>query len=350
MQAREAPEQGAVMEILARTAAANGLDGLAERLRRVEALAADDLARVADDLVAISRTGDGGPVSSSVHRMVSLPGKRLRPLCVALCARLGDGGGDATRHLAVAAEIVHGATLLHDDVVDLGETRRGAPTARLVYGNAASVFAGDWMLVEALRRVQLAGIPGLLDSLLSTVEEMIGAESLQLEGRGVLKAERSRWERIARGKTAALFSWACRAGSRAGGLDEGAVDSLGAFGVHLGMAFQLVDDVLDFEGNQEATGKQLFSDLREGKLTLPLAIGIERRPSLAAELGDWLAEPDAPSDRLLTSLRETGAFEECRQEAERTTEAAITALSRLPDGAVRDALETMALAALHRDR
>src|SRR5262249_22155884 len=148
------------------------------------------------------------------------------PLCVALAARAGNGFGAAARQLAVAVELVHTATLLHDDVVDVGDTRRGAPAARVVYGNAASIFAGDWLLVEALRRVRAAAVPDALDRLLDIIEEMIMAESTQLDRRGVMVADRAAYFRVVEGKTASLFRWALWAGGRAGGLDERACRAL----------------------------------------------------------------------------------------------------------------------------
>src|SRR5213076_2069185 len=175
-----------------------------------------DLAACEAGLALVARGTD--VVSRSVGHLLDLDGKRLRPLCVALGARAGAGFTGPARELAVAVELVHTATLLHDDVVDLGEKRRGADTARAVYGNAASIFAGDWLLIEALRRVRHAGVRGLLDRLLDVIEEMIIAESVQLEGRRRADLGRAAWMRVAEGKTASLFRWAMLAGGRAGGL------------------------------------------------------------------------------------------------------------------------------------
>src|SRR5439155_11378446 len=125
-----------------------------------------------------------------------LRGKHLRPLCVALASRLGAGFTAPARSLAVAVELVHSATLLHDDVVDVADRRRGEPSARIVYGNAASIFAGDWLLVAALRRIAATGIDGLLERMLAVIDDMIAAESLQLERRGRLAGDRDDYFRI----------------------------------------------------------------------------------------------------------------------------------------------------------
>jgi octaprenyl-diphosphate synthase len=162
-------------------------------------------------------------VQAAAHHLLDLGGKHLRPMCVALAAKCGAGFGPTARQLAIAVELVHTATLLHDDVVDVADTRRGQPAARTIYGNAASIFAGDWLLVEALRRVRGAGDLGLLDEMLAIIEEMILAESIQLERRGQIDGDVADYYRVAEGKTAALFRWAMRAGARAGGCDDAAV-------------------------------------------------------------------------------------------------------------------------------
>src|SRR5690606_25678383 len=184
------------------------------------------------------------------------------------------------RDLAVACELVHAATLLHDDVIDEGTERRGAPAARVIYGNSASVLAGDALFTEALRLVGRAGVPGLLDELLTVIAEMVDAEALQLERRGRLDLSREAYLRVIRGKTATLFRWALRAGGGAAGLGAGQVDALGEAGASLGLAFQLTDDLLDLDGDPAVTGKDALADLRQGKVTWPVILACEREPDL----------------------------------------------------------------------
>ena len=237
--------------------------------------------------------------------------------------------------LAVAVALVHNATLLHDDVIDQGALRRGAPTSRMLYGNAASVYAGDWLLVEALRRVVRAGIPGLLESLLSTIDEMIAGEAIQLERRGKLVADPSAYFQIIEKKTASLFRYAMAAGARAGGLGPNETRALEAYGRHLGLAFQLIDDALDLSGETESTGKALFTDLREGKLTYPLLIGLERDPDLHGMVQEALAREEEPlpaglGARIQRALNESGALPATTRLAEQHVAEARAALAAVP--------------------
>ena len=331
-----------------------GLHGLAARLSDLHAWIAADMAGFADELAVVER--GASVVHRSAHHLLELGGKHLRPMCVALAAKLGDGFGDAGRQLAVAVEMIHSATLLHDDVIDLGDTRRGKPSARMVYGNAASIFAGDWLLVQALQRVQRAELPGLLDVTLATIDEMIRAEAVQLENRGRINTRRDDYFAVVEGKTAALFRWAMYAGARAGWLDEAACRSLERFGMHLGVAFQTVDDLLDFTGDTRVTGKALFTDLREGKMTYPLIVAVERDASLAPVLEQIIAgpadEPPPPplSRRVTDALERSGGLDECLALARSRAAEAVACLSGFADGPGRRALETVAEATVHREK
>ncbi len=293
-------------------------------------------------------------VHKSAHHLLEIAGKRLRPMCVVLASKLGNGLDEKTREFGVAVELVHCATLLHDDVVDAGEQRRGAPAARTLYGNAASIFAGDWLLVDALRRVRAAEMPDVLTRLLDIIDEMIFAEAIQLENRGHLDARMSTYMKVVEGKTAALFRWAMFAGARAGGLDPRACKAVEEYGLHLGVAFQLIDDHLDYAGDGATTGKSPFADLREGKMTHPVLVALEREPSLLPVLEEVVnGNPDDATEkaktRLLTALHETGALESTREVAVREAEAACRALGDLPDSRARDALFTVARATVHRE-
>jgi len=267
------------------------------------------------------------------------------------------------RHVAVACELVHASTLLHDDVIDLAPSRRGLATARSELGNAASIFGGDWLLIEALRRVHAAGVSDTLERLLETIEEMIRAESLQLERRGSLETSEEVYFRIVEGKSAVLFRWALYAGGRAGGLDSGDSAALAEFGSHLGVAFQMTDDLLDYAGRQGATGKALFTDLREGKMTYPLILGRDRDPELEPLLRRVIqgSQDGVPleatidpmtSSTILVRLRECGALDSCRKVAEDRIHRALAALGRLSDPhcEAAAALGLVARSTLHRDR
>jgi octaprenyl-diphosphate synthase len=340
------------MTRLGEVSSRHGQDALADQLLSLAAFVHTDLETVEQSLAQIERpatlVGDTG------RHLLGLAGKRLRPLCVALAARIGNGFTPQALDLAVAVELVHNATLLHDDVVDLAMTRRGSVTARAEYGNAASIFAGDWLLVEALRRVHRTGIPGRLESLLATIEEMIFAESLQLENRGRFDSGRQVYFRVAEGKTAALFRWAMYSGGLAGELEEKQCLALDTFGRHLGIAFQITDDLLDLTGDEAETGKSLFTDLQEGKMTYPLILAVERDPELRPLLEHIAGrspedEPDLELCRqVLAALRETGAAESCRELASRRAAEAVDCLRVLPEGRATRALSVVAEATVNR--
>jgi octaprenyl-diphosphate synthase len=321
--------------------AAAGAHALADQLGDLRTWLVADLREVERALADLDLADT--PVHRSAGHLLALGGKRLRPVCVLLAARCGPErvGLDAQR-LAMAVELVHGATLLHDDVVDLGEERRGAPAARLLYGNAASIFAGDWLLVEALARVRAANRLDMLDELLDVLRRMLDAEALQLVLRGRTDATMADYLRVVDGKTAALFRWALRAGGRAGGLPPAACDALGDFGQYLGLAFQIIDDTLDFTGDPRVVGKTLLADVREGKATWPWLVAVERDPGLAELLGR------EPGPTLAARVQATGALADARAEAERWSLLAVARLAQVPAGPARDLLESVAIEALGR--
>ena len=203
---------GGPLDQLASVSGSRGALDLRERLVTLGRWVRADLVEFEAELSVLPR--GARVVHHAAHHLLDLRGKHLRPLCVALASRFGDGFTPRARGLAMAVELVHTATLLHDDVVDVAERRRGQPAACVVYGNAASIFAGDWLLVAALRRIAACGYDGLLDKMLAPIGLMIMAASLQLERRGRVDADPTEYCRIVEGKTAALFRWAMIAGAR----------------------------------------------------------------------------------------------------------------------------------------
>lgn len=342
-----------VLGVLDGVSQQEGLPDLAAALARLRDYVGEDLVQVEQALQSVPRAKD--VVGRSLEHLLTLEGKRLRPLCVALSSRIADPSRPAPVNLATAVELVHSATLLHDDVVDAGTMRRGRPTARVMYGNAASVFAGDWLLIEALRRVQQAKLPEVTNNLLETIDEMIRAEALQLECRGRLVFDEATYFSIIEGKTAALFRWAMFAGGRAGGLDEAGCAALQAYGMDLGVAFQIVDDALDLVGDAAQTGKALFSDLHEGKMTFPLLVGAARDPALPGLVEEAMATeaggitPKA-ARRVMDSLHRTEALAATQARAEAFARRARGHLTALRDGSAKDALVLVAEAAVHRNK
>ncbi|MEE2903277.1 MAG: polyprenyl synthetase family protein [Myxococcota bacterium] len=346
------PAESSLLGRLSRLSGENGSETVSRRLSNLKSILTKDLARVE---AALSEVVTPEHIAGqSASQLLSLSGKRLRPLCVALAARTGSGFNPAALNIGVAVELVHSATLLHDDVVDVGTTRRNQPCARLLYGNAAAIFGGDWLLVAALRRVIASGLSGAVDEVLDVIEKMIEAEAMQLEARGSLDFDIKNYMRIIEGKTAVLFHWAMGAGARAGEQTDEAVQALENYGRNLGLAFQIVDDTLDLTGEAAVTGKALFTDLREGKMTYPLIIGAQRDKGLVAMLEE-VNTNDAADElsldlrhSILGSLVNSGAVETSMAFARDLSDQARKSLSALPPSAARTALELVAEEALHR--
>jgi octaprenyl-diphosphate synthase len=342
-----------VLSPLANASQRQGLDKVASNLSSLREWLSDDLETLEADLSNSVREQRTLSQKAAVHLLGSR-GKRVRPLVTLLSSRMGGERPDEARHLAVACELVHAATLLHDDVLDLGTERRGETTARIVYGNSASVLGGDHLLIEALRRVRKAGNMELLDRVLEVIESMVVAEALQLDRRDQFQPSRSKYMDVAKGKTAVLFSWGMYAGGTVGGLASEDVDRLWRVGEHLGVAFQAVDDCLDLAPESATTGKDLFVDIREGKLTLPLILACEEDPALidrlqhAAHGRDGEAMSSDELKALVDSIRETGCVEEARDEARKYSDGALKTLGELPPSEARDALATVIQAAVTR--
>ncbi len=300
-----------------------------------------DLERIEAALASLAQEAEHHQ-EAAAHLLTS-GGKRIRPTCVLLAAALGGvagvtSRGKRARDFALAAELVHQATLLHDDVLDLGTTRRGKPCARLVYGNAASIYGGDWLLARALTTVLDGGDNTVLRSLLGTIETMVDAEVLQLKTKGTFRTTMADYECIALGKTAALFRWALEAGAAAGGLEAAAQQALGRLGDSLGLAFQMVDDILDVVGDAAVTGKKRASDLREGKLAYPLVKALSEQVIEAGEIAsiaEALSSGDAQEgldalDRLGQRCVENGIIDRCRADVTALTSHALAELEYVP--------------------
>ncbi len=314
-----------------------------------------DLSRIESALAALAQEAESHQ-GAAAHLLVS-GGKRIRPTCVLLAAALGGAAprreaaeakeqANRVHAFALAAELVHQATLLHDDVLDLGTTRRGKPCARLVYGNAASIYGGDWLLVRALTTVLDAGDNAVLRNLLGTIETMVDAEVHQLKTKGTFRTTLADYERIALGKTAALFRWALEAGAVAGGLDDAARQALGRVGDSLGLAFQMVDDILDVVGDAAVTGKKQAGDLREGKLAYPLVKALSEQVIKAqdiASIAETLASGDEQQGlgalaQLQARCCELGIIDRCRAEVRALTERALMDLKQVPASPARTLL------------
>ncbi len=242
---------------------------------------AGDLAAVEASIVANLRSGNELLEAMSSH-VVTSGGKRLRPLLAILCARLGGYRGDGVVPLGNAVEYLHAATLLHDDVLDEAQLRRGAPSANARWGNHLAVLGGDFLYATAFDLLLGAAPREVIRVLCRCSLDMVDGEVLQRRWRNRPEIDEETYLTIVARKTASLIAGCCRSGALLAGLDAAAVEALGRFGERLGTAFQVIDDTLDYLADPAKLGKALGGDLRQGTVTLPL-IHLLRREGLAAE-------------------------------------------------------------------
>src|SRR5262245_44020116 len=241
--------------------------------------------------------------------LLAAGGKRLRPLLAVLAGRATGAPLEQAVAVGAAAELIHTATLYHDDVVDDGRVRRGRPAARMVYGNGIVVLVGDFCLARALELVASTGALPLVTSLAATVTEMAEGEVAQLEGAGNPDATVEDYFRVIDRKTASLIAWAARVGGAAGQALDGPLTS---YGRAVGRAFQVADDVLDCASDEAVAGKSVGHDLREGKLTLPVLLTCENLPALRERIRADLGERGMPADAaaaVLEIVRDAGGVE-----------------------------------------
>jgi octaprenyl-diphosphate synthase len=301
----------------------------------------DDMAAVDGELRRLARDGISPATDAALH-LLDGGGKRVRPLAVLLSAACWGPVPEAARDAAVVAELVHLATLLHDDVMDEGTERRGRATPRMKWGNAVSVLAGDLLLTHALERTARTAPGRVLGELFETLRQLVDGEVVQLRGRVELEIREDVYFRIVRGKTASLFSWAARAGAAIAGAPAAVVDGLGDFGGRVGIAFQLVDDVLDFEGDPSVMGKNLLGDLGEGKLTLPLIRTLAAFPESIGDVEAAGAGDSSAAERVVRAVHASGACHAVRMQAREETSHALSALDVVPPSRARDMLAGIA--------
>jgi octaprenyl-diphosphate synthase len=238
-------------------------------------LVASDMERVNQTILA--RTGsDVTMIPEVANHLISSGGKRLRPILTLATAGLCGYSGDGHVKLAAAVEFMHTATLLHDDVVDESDLRRGKAAARVLWGNEASVLVGDFLLGQAFRMMVEVGSLPCLDVLSSAAVVIAEGEVMQLSAAKDTETTEDAYLAVIRAKTAALFAAACEVGPILAGRARAEVAACEAYGANLGVAFQLIDDALDYGGSSAKLGKNLGDDFREGKITLPVVLSFRR--------------------------------------------------------------------------
>jgi octaprenyl-diphosphate synthase len=303
-------------------------------------LLAEDLAGV-DALLHQHTTSPVGVIPNLAMHLIDAGGKRIRPLITLASARLLGGSGDRVRKLAAAVEFIHTATLLHDDVVDDSGLRRGKQSANRLWGNQASVLVGDFLFARSFNLMVEAGDLVVLDILARAASIIAEGEVMQLAAVNDADAPLERYLQIIDAKTAALFAAAAKSGAVAAGYPDGEADALEAYGRNLGLAFQLVDDALDYDGRQAALGKNVGDDFREGKVTMPVVLARDSGDAEERDFWRRVMSGDQREDDLAQAqaiLKRHDAIVRTLMSARTYADRASAALQGLPHNAYWEAL------------
>jgi octaprenyl-diphosphate synthase len=314
--------------------------GAPHAVDRLAHLLAEDLAAV-DAIIHQYMTSPVGVIPNLAAHLIDAGGKRIRPLITLAAARLLGGGGDGPRKLAAAVEFIHSATLLHDDVVDVSSLRRGKKSANVVWGNSASVLVGDFLFARSFNLMVETGDLMVLDILARAASVIAEGEVMQLAAANDAETTRERYMEIVVAKTAALFAAAAKSGAVAAGRPGVEATALETYGRELGLAFQLVDDALDYGGLSATMGKNTGDDFREGKVTLPVVFA--RNAGDDAERAFWRRamggeRTDDDFHRALSLVKRHNAIGLTIEAARQHGERARAALDTLPANAYREAL------------
>lgn len=318
-------------------------------LAAIQALAADDMAGI-DALIRRRLASDVVLINQVAEHIISAGGKRLRPMLVALAGRACGGHGPEHHQLAAIIEFIHTSTLLHDDVIDESDLRRGRSTANAIWGNAASVLVGDFLYSRSFQLMVELDRMQVMQVLADATNRIAEGEVLQLLHVRNPDVDEAAYLEVIERKTAVLFAAGTRLGALASGADEATQQRLHEFGLQLGHAFQIADDMLDYAAQGEDLGKNLGDDLAEGKATLPLIHAmahsdeaVRQRLRAIVEAGD----ADAMGE-VLEAIRTCGSLDYCRRRAEEYADAAERALDGLPGNEAVCALRGLARYAVER--
>jgi octaprenyl-diphosphate synthase len=300
-----------------------------------------------DDLVALE--GEfGRDTVSGVQAITEIGeylraggGKRIRPALLLLSAKLLDYSGQGAVRLGAVVEIIHTATLVHDDIIDEAKTRRGRPAANTQWGNSKCVLAGDWLYMQAFKIAVQERNFRILDTLIELTQQMVEGELLQMEKLGKLITLNEHFDLIFR-KTACLFSVCMRLGAILGGASAEQEAALGQYGHDLGMAFQIVDDVLDLTASEDVLGKPVASDLREGKATMAVIHALERCTAEERAKIETVLQHGSfngvTHGQILEILERYGSLEAATDRAARYAESAQKSICSFPDSEIKRAL------------
>jgi octaprenyl-diphosphate synthase len=283
----------------------------------------------------------------------SAGGKRLRPSLLLLSAKLAGHAGSCAIHLGAVVEMIHAATLVHDDVIDAAQTRRGRASTNVKWGNHTCVLAGDWLYMQAFQIALRERNFHILELLIGLTQMMVEGELIQLERIGRMDVTEADCMELVDRKTACLFSVCAKLGALAGGADTRTQEGLAEYAWNLGMAFQLVDDVLDFTAREKTLGKPVGGDLREGKVTLPLVYALERATAAEHGLVETILRrrdyDEVPFTRILTLIEQYRGIQRVRTRAQAFTDKARRIIGEFPDSSYQRALLALIELVTERD-
>jgi octaprenyl-diphosphate synthase len=325
-------------------------------MKQILDLLRDDLAQV-EKAIGLETIGSIAAVNTISHHMQSAGGKRLRPILLLLSSRLvseRDETSSEAIQMAAVIELIHTSTLVHDDVIDEAKTRRGRPSANALWGNQISILAGDWLYMQAFQIAMRQRNFAILDILIGLTQMMVEGELLQLDRLGNIDVSEADYMELVDRKTASLFNSCCRLGAMAGGADDATAARLGDFAWNLGMAFQLIDDILDFTSKENILGKPVGNDLAEGKVTLPLLYALadttrEETRMIETILKDRSYER-VPFSNVLDIIEKYKGVERAQERARQFTDRAREIIDTFPDSPYRKAVLTIADIITDRDR
>jgi octaprenyl-diphosphate synthase len=304
-------------------------------------LVREDLAKVESE-IALESIASVDALNYINQYLQSGGGKRLRPILVLLSGRLFGPTTPSLIRMAAVVEMIHTATLVHDDVIDVAKTRRGRPSSNVVWGNHTSVLAGDWLYMQAFQVALKERHFPTLDLLIQLTQMMVEGELLQLERIGKFATTEADYMELIDRKTASLFSACARMGALSARVGEAEESKLGEYAWNLGIAFQLVDDILDFTSREKILGKPVGNDLREGKVTLPVIYALEtadaeERKMVEAVLADGNYD-QVPFGKILQLLHRHRGIERAQERAESFTQKARTIIGQYSESPYQKAL------------
>jgi octaprenyl-diphosphate synthase len=285
------------------------------------------------------------------HYIVDAGGKRLRPLLVLLSGATLGRCSDAHITFAAIIEFIHTATLLHDDVVDISSLRRGRPTANAEFGNAPSVLVGDFLYTRAFQLMVRLGDMDVLRTMAETTNTIAEGEVLQLTRAGDAGITEAQYREVITRKTAILFAAACQGAATLSGADAQTRQVLHEFGLNLGIAFQMIDDILDYDGNVHTMGKNVGDDLTEGKVTLPLIHALGEASAAEQDMIRHAITTKSAADieQITAAVKRCGSLVYTRERARQHYALALAGLAQLPATEARNALERMTELSINRD-